>query len=633
MINKFPSCIHNLTSVIIPKAVEICLFLGFKFNFDMRPNYFKIEQCIKEGMRKYAWKVFFMNRRESSKLDEMTKILVKIKKSIGNEKLTCPLENVLFGKEFSSKCTKNLKSLNSRKINQIHNYLVSQLKEFLNNSDIVIRQSDKNAGLVLMNRNEYEGEIIRQLRDENTYIPSSQAHFDFAVAKFRDDVKYFSKLQFSNFKVNLKSVVPVKSQPAQFYVLPKLHKKYDIFPLGRPICSNVHTINRGIAILLDSILKPLTVHIPNLLIDTPHLLTLLNNLALDKSRKYCLVAADIQSMYQELPINICKRNCVQFFNKFKNETKFPFEVTECQLKRLLDFSLDFSYIEFQNEFFLQKRGIQMGNNSSVSIANLTAAVELDNLWKDEMSFNRRFIDDIFLIVDITNIQGDIMDWLHNSFEHPFLKFTFEMSIKTVNFLDLTISLETDNSIVTTLFSKPMSKHEYLFYNSNHPIHMLKSLPFSCGIRVIRTCSNEYDRKDNLEKMFQKFKRRNYPIGLLNDTKEKLLQLDRSHLIQPKSVFHKKHIELHNPEIVLHFSNQYVQKIDQEIDQVNIFFVLPFYKIPRMKNVIRSRILYILQQCRSVHLSKLALDININFAFTIPDQIQRLTAAIESKKEN
>lgn len=511
----------------------------------------------------------------------------------------------------------------------LHHYLIERLTDFLNKNTIVIRPSDKNAGLVLMLENEYKSEIYRQLNDHNTYTPSTKAHFDYAIEKFNDEVRYFSKIHFSTFKVHLKSIVPINSRPAKFYVLPKLHKKYETFPLGRPICSNVHTINRGIAILLDAILRPLTVHIPNLLIDTPHLLTLLNNVSLAKGRKYCLVAADIQAMYQELPINICKRNCILFYNKYKNITQFPFEVTEIQLKKLLDFSLDYSYIEFDNQYFLQKRGIQMGNNSSVSIANLTAAVELEILWKNEMEFNRRFIDDILLIVDTTNIEGDLQIWLDNTFRHPFLKFTFETSPKSVNFLDLSISITDDNELTTTLFSKPMSKHEYLFYDSNHPSHMIKSLPFSCGIRVIRTCSDENDRLKNLEMLFQKFTRRNYPINLLNETRDKLLNLDRSILIQPKSDFHIKHIGLHNPEIRL---NSPVNILHAN-QTVNIYFVLPFYKIPRMKIEVKNRIKHILEQCSSAHLRKLALDVNVCFAYNIPDQMHRVTSTIERRKED
>lgn len=117
LVHRYQSCIHNLTNINIPKAVEICLFLGYKFNFDMKPNFDKIEKCIKEGVRKYAWRVFFMNRGEVNKVDELTKVIIKIKKSIdnGKDKLICPLENVLFGKNFSSHCTSMLKISNNNK--------------------------------------------------------------------------------------------------------------------------------------------------------------------------------------------------------------------------------------------------------------------------------------------------------------------------------------------------------------------------------------------------------------------------------------------------------------------------------------------------------------------------------------
>lgn len=267
----------------------------------------------------------------------------------------------------------------------------------------------------------------------------------------------------------------------------------------------------------------------------------------------------------------------------------------------------------------------MGNNSSVSIANLTAAVELESLWKSEMIFNRRFIDDIFLIVDTTEI-SDISLWLNNSFAHDFLKFTFEFSIESVNFLDLSISLNTRNQIVTTLYSKPMSKHEYLFFESNHPSHMIKSLPFSCGIRIIRICSEEEDRIQSLEIMKNKFLRRNYPIDLLNATIERLLRLDRLQLIMPKSVFHKQHLSLHNPEIILN-SNNY----DSQNNNCHIYLVLPFYKIIGVKREVNAKILNALLNCTSKRLREIALGMHVNFAFTIPDQIHKKILAIEAKK--
>lgn len=628
MIQRNPSCVHNLSSIKIPISVQICFFLGFKFNFNIPPNYSKLQNSIQEGMRKLAWKVFFLSKGENEKINELTQVAIKIKKSVSSSKISCPIEKVLFGENFAKTCTNSLKRIKN-KANNLHMYLVTQLTDFLQNNNVIVRQSDKNAGVVVMNTNDYENEVKRQLHDLNTYTPSTQTHYDYAMQKFTDEVKYFNKIQFSSLKLNLKSIIPKKYQPANFYVLPKLHKKYDQFPVGRPICSNVHTINRGIAILLDAILKPLTVHVNNLLIDTPHLLTILHNTKLNPLRRYCLVAADIQAMYQELPINVCKRNCVIFFNKFKEQTQFPFEITETQLKKLLDFSLDYSYLEFDNEIFFQKKGIQMGNNSSVSVANLTAAVELESLWVNQMILNRRFIDDIFLIVDITDLNGDVSSWLQNTFKHDFLQFTFEFSEVSVNFLDLSIKLNETNQIITTLYSKPMSKHEYLFYHSNHPTHMIKSLPYSCGIRIIRTCSEEEDRLINLEMMFNKFVRRNYPINLLNETRDRLLKLNRIDIIMPKSAFHKHHIQLHNPEINWISNSNSNQGNDNS--SCNIYFVLPFYKINNMKFNIKKQIIDILHACGSERLRELALDINIDFAFTIPDQIHNKVSAIETKK--
>jgi hypothetical protein len=332
-------------------------------------------------------------------------------------------------------------------------------------------------------------------------------------------------------------------------------------------------------------------------------------------------------MYQELPIDICKKNCILFFNKYKNVTRLPFDITEQQLSLLLDFSLDYSFVQYKTELFFQKRGIQMGNNSSVSVANITAAIELECLWKSEMIFRRRFIDDILAIVDVTNISTDITEWFNSVFQHPFLKFTFDWSFNEVNFLDLKIMISTNNEITTSIYSKPMSKHEYLHYCSNHPEHMKKSLPYSCGLRVIRSCSNEEDRNKNLELMFTKFLRRRYPIQLINETKAKLLQLDRKVLIKPSSSFHHDHIQIHNNDI------EVVRRQDsQSTNTNNVFLILPFYRIPKFKYTIKSSIENILRKCSSVKLKQLAFDMNINTAFTIPNPISRCITCIEKKNE-
>lgn len=597
----------------------IALSLGLKFNFKLSPDFSNMKRSVEEGMHKIAWKTFFLNKNEDVINDDMTNLIIKVRKSIQVPKKQCPIQNVLFNKTFISNCFTAFTSSIGNK-NAVHTYLVSQLKQFTSENNLVIRPSDKNAGIVIMDSDKYNHEILRQLNDESVYIPTTRSKYSQEMYRFYDSARHISNVIFKT--VKLKSIIPAEHSPAHFYILPKIHKPFQDFPVGRPICSTLKTINRGFAILLDNFLRPFTLCIPDLIIDTPHLLFLLNNLNLDKGRKYLLVAADIHAMYQELPLNVCKTSCINFYDRHKGNIQLPFQLTSEQLKVLLNLSLDYSFIEFEDQLFFQKKGIQMGNNSSVSIANITASEELRNMWKPEMIFKGRFIDDILCIVDVTEINTDINTWLKETFQHDFLKFTFESSFDHVNFLDLKISLNKNNEIMTSIYHKPVSKHEYLHFNSDHPRHIIKSLPYSCGLRVIRSCSDEIDRTLNVKLMLDKFRRRNYSDLLLSNVEEKLVGMDRQNLIIPRSNFHRQHIILHCPHLVSKLLTSHVSPSDSLTN--NIFLIFPFYsQINNYKEKIKRQFITELCKCRSKTLKKLALDLNINVAFTIPSQVQRM----------
>lgn len=93
----------------------------------------------------------------------------------------------------------------------------------------------------------------------------------------------------------------------------------------------------------------------------------------------------------------------------------------------------------------------MGNSSSVTVANITASKELLPIWNNNFIFKARFIDDIFSIIDVTEIQ-DIPFWITNTFSHSFLKFDVMYDKKQVNFLDLCISLQ-DNILSTSCYEQ------------------------------------------------------------------------------------------------------------------------------------------------------------------------------------
>ena len=68
--------------------------------------------------------------------------------------------------------------------------------------------------------------------------------------------------------------------------------------------------------------------------------------------------------------------------------------------------------------------------------------------------------------------------------HPNLKFTQEKSKVSINFLDVTVSINGEE-FETDLYCKPTNCHQFLEFNSAHPIHNKKSIVYSKGLRIPR----------------------------------------------------------------------------------------------------------------------------------------------------
>lgn len=261
----------------------------------------------------------------------------------------------------------------------------------------------------------------------------------------------------------------------------------------------------------------------------------------------------------------------------------------------MSLSLDYSFVKYQDELFYQHRGIEMGNAASVAVANITVYHELKDLFtgKSELAFFRRFLDDIFMIVDTSNIDN-LDNWLESLFNHKYLKFTYEYSESSINFLDTSISLGSDNSIVTCVYSKPMSRHLYLHATSNHPIHLKNSLFYSQGLRIIRICSNANTSIETLMKLQNKFVERGYAKNVLDQIFTKLTQVDRKAALKPKGELLIDHLSCHNPAILQNFNMTKTVVSVGNVHNNPIYAIFPFFGCIRgyskiIKNVIHEHI--------------------------------------------
>ena len=112
----------------------------------------------------------------------------------------------------------------------------------------------------------------------------------------------------------------------------------------------------------------------------------------------------------------------------------------------------------------------------------------------------RFIDAIFFIW--TDGEGSLKEFL--AFYQKYsetknmksvIKFQISQSTKTINFLDVYITLY-QQTLPTTVSSKPTDAHIYLNPKSCHPEHMIRNIPKSQFLRLRKIC---YDTSDYIKK--------------------------------------------------------------------------------------------------------------------------------------
>ena len=99
-------------------------------------------------------------------------------------------------------------------------------------------------------------------------------------------------------------------------------------------------------------------------------------------------------------------------------------------------------------------------------------------------------------------------------------------------MDLEIRIE-NGKLETNLFVKPTNLQLFLDYCSNHPDHCKESIIYSQALRVIERCSKPEDAEQNLNKLAQKFKDRNYPNSLVEKKNSEAKKSDRKTILQKR----------------------------------------------------------------------------------------------------
>ena len=406
-------------------------------------------------------------------------------------------------------------------------WYVSALQELKNHPELRVIATDKNLGLAVIDNDDYKRLCLDHLSDNTTYHLESRPAHEIKQAAFPElqDIVEFSKRQFKDIKsidVFLDKSFDESTSVPLFHCLAKVHKS----PLkGRPIAGAVNWITTPISSLLSFTLRPHVQKLDHILRDSMDFITKCEGIELESSDLF--VSLDIVSLYPSMD----QQHTILAVNALETDDqnlhKFLVESTRSVLKN--------AYVEFDNSIYQQIKGMPMGTNAAVELANLyvnhwienhpefqRVAGHLIRLWK-------RFIDDIFMIWKGTRAELHEFLELLNSLD-PNIKFTAEIHQQESVFLDV-VAYRNENKLAFRVFQKPINKYLYITYDSNHPSHVKRAFIKGELIRYIRnsTCIQDFNQLRALFRL--RLLARGYPAWFFDQVSSSILYEDRAKYLQ------------------------------------------------------------------------------------------------------
>ena len=335
---------------------------------------------------------------------------------------------------------------------------------------------------------------------------------------------------------------------AYFYSMPKLHKSNEInsvmnsgaeylhlsdftgFVEGRPIVGGPCFYTSGISEMIDIILKPIVSLIPHILRDSFDLISRCNK---QFTGETFLGTCDIKALYTNLSFDLVLKAVEYWVTKYATDipllSRFGLPFI-CEALRII---LENNYFEFNDTFFQQIKGFAMGTKAAVQCANLAVAyLEIKMFEILPTVYPRDFVE--FITQNYFRLLDDIIyAWLSHfnvaQFHEVFdkldenLKFIFSDLSKSVDFLDISMNIGENGTLVMDIYHKPTDSYNYLHYSSCHPTHTRDNIALSLAKRIIRIVSDDDTAQQRLSELKNHLLLRKHPTKAIDHAFSRLFE--------------------------------------------------------------------------------------------------------------
>ena len=553
VVNVKPKII-NISSYVLNDTEIQLLSKGSKFcPTPQYPDLLDLEVDLNEFARSLLLQELFANKTNNSSQGSLVK---KKGEFIPNDSNNFDLNSVV------KKLKKVGASLNNIPKNEVNfNITLSErkaLKTLQANKNIVIRESDKGSALVVMNANFYKNTVEGCLNNSNLYKNWGNENPDRKIIANLEKMLSEHSNCLTEEERHYISKFDYKS--ANFFANPKIHKSDSIknaisrqnksyieipevqdLPF-RYIAGGKNAPISKLAELVEKLLKPYYSVIPSYIKDGTDFLNKLPKLNKEEVKDILIVTCDIKDMYNNINRDLGIEALTFWLNKYPHLLHERFNSSF--IIESIQFILENWCFHFNGNYFSLSQGTVTGTAVSPIYASLTIAfLELQMYSKIKETFGdevqdyviknwKRFLDDGQILWkksfgDISNFVN-ILNNLHRD-----ISFTYEASDEKLSFLNIMLYIENDN-LLTDIYYKPTDCHDYLPYNSCHPKHVTRNIPYTLA-RMIATIVDDPQRKSHrLSELKTWLKQSKYPIELINDAILKFENVDSYVLREPRS---------------------------------------------------------------------------------------------------
>ena len=435
---------------------------------------------------------------------------------------------------------------NIRPVPEKNNLSVAEeqaLTELQCNTSIVIKPADKGSSVVIMDRFQYVGEALRQLRNTDHYTPLSTPIYMETASQIREILDSMTQNKTITKKQRRYLLGDDTPRKRVFYLLPKIHKAPDTWPIpflmppGRPIVSDCGSESYQIAEFLDYYLNPLSTLHDSYLKDTYDFINKIKSMTIQEPS--LIFSMDVESLYTNIDTRMGLRAVKTIMDKYPDPSR-----PDQFILQLLDNSLTRNDFEFDKQHYLQVKGTAMGKRFAPAYANIYMAT-----WEETIlpkctklpTHYYRYLDDIWGIW--THGMDEFQEFVQTlNTHHPSINLKPLTSQTSMDFLDVTTfkgpDFNTTGKLDTRVFFKPTDSHALLHYSSFHPKHTFTGIIKSQLIRFQRICSRPEDCTLATQTLFRALKRRGYPRSLLRTVRK---NFNNTRSPAQKDRFKNKHI--------------------------------------------------------------------------------------------